>query len=84
MPQEEFQGVTIEEISDAVGLDVPAVKKYITETLKDEVEKEKLDLRNGKYDPFIIDLILIELEVDFAGKQLEKNLEFIRRKKKGE
>ncbi len=81
---EELQGVTVEEISDAVGLDVPAVKKYITATLKEDVEKEKLDLGNGKYDPYIIDLILIELEIDFAGKQLEKNLEVIRRKKNGE
>ena len=82
--QEQFKGVTVEEISDAVSLDVPTVKKYIQTTLKEEVEKEKLDLGNGKYDPFIIDLILIELEVDFAGKQLEKNLDVIRRKKKGE
>ena len=81
---DEFQGVTIEEISDAVGLDIPKVKKYIEVTLKGEVEKENLDLGNGKYDPYIIDLILIELEVDFAGKQLERNLEVIRKKKNGE
>ncbi len=80
----EFKPVTIQEIADETGLDIEKVKTYIDVTLKDEIQKEKLDLGNGNYDPYLIDLILIELEVDFAGKQLEKNLDVIRKKKNGE
>ncbi len=81
--QPEFEPVTIQEIADETGLDIEKVKNYINVTLKDEIQKEKLDLGNGKYDPYLIDLILIELEVDFAGKQLEKNLEVVRKRKNG-
>ena len=79
--EKEIKPVTIQEISEIIGMDSQEVKKYIEGPLKEDVEKEKLVMGEGKYDPFIIDLIMIELEVDSAGERLQKTLETIRRKK---
>lgn len=80
---EQIQGLTIHEISEKIGLEEGLVKQYIEGPLKEDIEVEKVNLGNGKYDPFILDLILIQMEVDSAGQKLEKNLEIIR-KQKGE
>jgi len=74
-------GLTIGEISQEIGLEETLVRKYIEGSLKQDIEQEKLDLGNGKYDPYIIDLLIIQLEVDTAGQRLEKQLQTVRESK---
>lgn len=79
----EIKSMTIQEISEAMGLEAGIIKKYIDGPLKEDIEKEKLDLGKGKFDPYIMDLIMIELEVDTAGQRLEKHLKMVRESKAG-
>lgn len=79
----EIKSMTIQEISEAMGLEAGIIKKYIDGPLKEDIEKEKLDLGKGKFDPYIMDLIMIELEVDTAGQRLEKHLKMVRESKGG-
>lgn len=78
----QIRGLTIEEISHEIGLETALVRKYIEGPLKEDIEQEKLDLGGGKYDPYIVDLLIIQLEVDTAGQRLEKHLRFVRENKK--
>lgn len=80
--ENQIKGLTIEEISHEIGLEETLVRRYIEGPLKEDIEQEKLDLGGGKYDPYIIDLIVIQLEVDSAGQRLEKHLEVVRESKK--
>ncbi len=75
---QQIRGLTVEEISAETGLDEGFVKKYLEGPLKEDVEKEKLVLPDGKYDPFTIDMILIQLEVDKGIDNLLKSLEAVR------
>lgn len=73
-------GITIDEISQKLNLDKHSVKGYL-EILKGEIKEEKLDLGNGKFDPYVLDLILIEREVDRGIDGLKAGLESVRRQK---
>ncbi len=75
---QQIRGLTVEEISAEIGLDEGFVKKYLEGPLKEDVEHEKLYLGDGKYDPFTIDIILIQLEVDKGIDNLVKSLEAVR------
>ena len=77
----EIKGLTLDEISEQMGLDKNLVKKYIENELKEEIKNERVLMPDGKYDPYILDLILIQLEVDRAGLNLEKSLQIVREMK---
>ncbi len=76
--ENQIRGLTLEEISAEIGLDEGFVRKYLEGPLKEDVEKERLILPDGKYDPFTIDMILIQLEVDKGIENLLKSLEAVR------
>ncbi len=80
--ENQTKGLTIEEISQEIGLEETLVRKYIEGPLREEIEQEKLDLGGGKYDPYIVDLLIIQLETDTAGQRLEKQLQTVRESKK--
>jgi len=77
----EIKGLTVDEISEKMGLDKNLVKRYIEQELKEDIEKERLVLNDGTYDPYILDLILIQLEVDRAGLNLTRSLQVVRETK---
>jgi len=81
MTGQEIKGMTIDEISEKIGLEKNLVKQYIDGPLKEDIEQERLDLGNGKYDPYILDLLIIQLEVDRAGANLMRTLEAVRKRK---
>ena len=76
--ENEVRGITIQDISVETGFDETFIRKYLEGPLKEEVEQEKLYLGDGKYDPFTIDMILIQLEVDKGIENLLKSLEVVR------
>ncbi len=83
---EKIKGVTIEEISEMARLPKDLVVEYLSGPLKEEVEKERLVIgksENGVdlYDPYTIDLVIIQFEVDRGAKQLETGLRSIRQMK---
>ncbi len=79
--EDEIRGITIQEISKNMGLEEIVVAEYIEGPLKGDIEMEKVRFGDGTYDPYIMDLILIQMEVDAAGERLEKQLQIVREAK---
>ncbi len=78
---EEIKGLTLQEISEQMGLEEGLVRQYIEGPLKEDIEIEKVNFSDGTYDPYIMDLILIQMEVDAAGQKLENQLKLVRESK---
>lgn len=76
--QNQIRGVTLDEIAEFVHLEKELVRKYLEGPLKEDVEKERLILPDGKYDPFTIDLVLIQLDVDAGIQNLIRSLDAVR------
>lgn len=80
--EKEIRGVDVTEMAKLTGLDEQLIKRYIENELKEDIAEEKLVLADGKYHPFVLELLLIQRELDLGAEQLLRRIDSHPRKMK--
>lgn len=85
--ENQIKGLTIKEMAEKIRLPEKTIKEYISGPLKEEIVREKLYLGKDSagehtFDPYTLNLLLIEYSVDKEVENLEKNLDSIRESKR--